>query len=117
MKDVSIICAKAREIRKSRNELSSFEAVLRKLPKRITLDQMSVLYAVSYNPESSQVLLCSDTGIDRSTMADVIRRLVSKGLLTVQRSAHDRRTNSVRLTREGKNVLNACLKAEKKFKL
>ena len=45
------------------------------------------------------------SGIDRSTLADIVRRLVSRGLLTRRRTRNDARMYAVRITPEGKSVL------------
>ena len=45
------------------------------------------------------------TGIDRSTLADLVARMISKGLLERERSATDARANTVRLSAAGKAAL------------
>jgi DNA-binding MarR family transcriptional regulator len=47
------------------------------------------------------------TGIDRSTLADIVKRLVKRGLLNRRRSRSDARAYVVRLTPEGRSVLIA----------
>ena len=44
--------------------------------------QFEVLYAVSQNEGLSQTDLVHQTGIDRSTLADMIARMLKKGLLS-----------------------------------
>ncbi|HMO43336.1 MAG TPA: MarR family winged helix-turn-helix transcriptional regulator, partial [Phenylobacterium sp.] len=46
------------------------------------------------------------TGIDRSTLADMVARMIAKGLLGRERSATDARANAVHLTADGRAVLN-----------
>ena len=48
------------------------------------------------------------TGIDRSTLADIIRRMLRKGLLQRKRTKEDARAYSVRLTEEGRQLLDAA---------
>ncbi|NJO34345.1 MAG: MarR family transcriptional regulator [Rhodospirillales bacterium] len=52
----------------------------------LTPRQFAVLVCVAQNPDVSQTGLVEQTGVDRSTLADVVRRLVKKGLL--QESVH-----------------------------
>ncbi|MEZ5855849.1 MAG: MarR family winged helix-turn-helix transcriptional regulator [Hyphomicrobiaceae bacterium] len=71
----------------------------------LTPRQYTVLLTVSQNEGLSQTDLVAHTGIDRSTLADVVRRLLSKGLLHRQRTKEDARAYAVRLTETGKTVL------------
>jgi len=47
------------------------------------------------------------TGIDRSTLADLVARMLAKGLLRRERSATDARANTVRLSEAGRGALGA----------
>jgi DNA-binding MarR family transcriptional regulator len=71
----------------------------------ITARQYVVLSAVDGLEDPSQTTLCQYTGIDRSTLADIVRRLVERGLLMRRRTLIDARLYAVRLTPEGKSVL------------
>ncbi|MFO7295321.1 MAG: helix-turn-helix domain-containing protein [Clostridia bacterium] len=112
---MSKIFEKARDVRLSRRILVDFEQQLKKLPHKLTVAQMSVLYATDRDHECSQKKICDVTGIDRSTTANVVRRLEAKGLVTVKASNHDRRANCVRLTKDGKKALIEALRLETKF--
>jgi len=48
------------------------------------------------------------TGIDRSTLADLVARLLAQGYLQRRRSKDDGRTNSVRITAAGKKILRSA---------
>jgi DNA-binding transcriptional regulator PaaX len=48
------------------------------------------------------------TGIDRSTLADMVARMISKGLLARERSVADARANIVRLTDFGRAAMEAA---------
>jgi len=48
------------------------------------------------------------TGIDRSTLADMARRMIGKNLLERHRSNVDARANAVRLTEAGREALAAA---------
>lgn len=74
-------------------------------PTGITQRQFAVLAAVESREGLTQTELVGLTGIDRSTLADMAARMISKGLLERQKSATDARANSVSLTDEGRLVL------------
>jgi DNA-binding MarR family transcriptional regulator len=74
----------------------------------ITPTQIIVLTVISARPGLSQTALCNTTGIDRSTMTDVVRRIVEKGLAHCSRMKVDARTNAIKLTREGQMALDAA---------
>ncbi len=71
----------------------------------LTPRQYAVLRAVDGNDEPSQTTLVEMTGIDRSTLADIVRRLVEKGLLSRKRTRRDARMYAVRLTEKGQAAL------------
>jgi DNA-binding MarR family transcriptional regulator len=72
----------------------------------MTPRQYAVLACVAQNPDISQTGLVEQTGVDRSTLADVVRRLVKKGLLQRKRTRQDARMYAVRLTTRGSSLLN-----------
>lgn len=74
----------------------------------ITPRQYAVLLAVAQGEESRQVDLSAETGIDRSTVADLIRRLQRRGLIARRRSRVDGRANLVRLTPAGEEALRSA---------
>jgi len=73
----------------------------------LTPRQYAVLLTVSQNEGLSQTQLVDLTGIDRSTLADVVRRMLKKGLLQRRRTREDARAYSVKLTDEGTRVLKS----------
>jgi MarR family transcriptional regulator, temperature-dependent positive regulator of motility len=74
----------------------------------LTHRQFTVLAAVDANDGKSQTELVKVTGIDRSTLADMVARLMAQGLVQRRRTKEDARTNSVRLTPAGKKMLKAA---------
>ena len=70
----------------------------------ITPRQLAILNAVGQLGECSQTDIIDYTAIDRSTVADLVRRLVERGLLERQRLEHDNRVYGVTLTREGNAI-------------
>ena len=77
-------------------------------PGAVTQRQYAVLAAVAAAEHPTQTDLVRMTGIDRSTLADMVARMIAKGLLGRERSAADGRANLVRLTAEGQAALDAA---------
>src|SRR5262245_33071166 len=71
----------------------------------LTPRQYTILAAVAREEGLSQTDLVTRTGIDRSTLADIIRRLVQKGWIQRRRTSADARVYAIRLTEEGREVL------------
>ncbi len=74
----------------------------------LTPRQFAVLATVAQNEGLSQTGLVERTGIDRSTLADIVRRMLKKGLLQRRRTKEDARAYAVKLTEEGKRMLRAA---------
>lgn len=74
----------------------------------LTPRQYAVLLVVSQEEGLSQTALVGRTGIDRSTLADIVRRMLRKGLLSRRRTRADARIYSVRLTDKGREALQAA---------
>lgn len=77
-------------------------------PDGLTQRQFAVLEAVSARSGLTQTDLVKATGIDRSTLADLVARMTSKGLLERERSALDARAKAVCLSPEGEAALIAA---------
>ncbi|MBS0488507.1 MarR family transcriptional regulator [Phenylobacterium sp. NIBR 498073] len=71
----------------------------------VTQRQYAVLAAVEAYEGLTQTDLVRTTGIDRSTLADMVARMIVKGLLERQRSTADARANAVSLTQAGRAAL------------
>jgi MarR family transcriptional regulator, temperature-dependent positive regulator of motility len=76
-------------------------------PATITQRQFTVLAAAGAAEGGTQNDLVRATGIDRSTLADLVARMLAKGLLERERSATDARANTVRLSPAGRAALDA----------
>ncbi len=74
----------------------------------LTHRQFTVLSAADAHDGKSQTELVRITGIDRSTLADLVARLMSQGYVQRRRTKEDARTNSIRLTPQGKKALKAA---------
>ena len=73
----------------------------------LTPRQLAVLVTVANNEGISQTGLVESTGIDRSTLADIVSRMLKKGLLQRRRTKEDARAYAVKLTEEGRRILRS----------
>lgn len=74
----------------------------------LTQRQFAVLEAVDAHSGLTQSDLVKATGIDRSTLADLVARMTTKGLLERERSTLDARAMAVRLSEAGQAALEAA---------
>ncbi|WP_417564656.1 MarR family winged helix-turn-helix transcriptional regulator [Microbacterium sp.] len=66
-----------------------------------TSAQYSILLVLEGRGEASQRELCDDVDLDRSTVADLVRRLERRGLIARRRADDDARRNVVTPTADG----------------
>ncbi len=64
-----------------------------------------MLLVVSDEEGLTQTELVDRTGIDRSTLADIVARLLSRGLIQRRRAKDDGRAYAVRLSAQGAKAL------------
>lgn len=76
-----------------------------------TLTQAIIITALAERSGCSQTHLIEATGVDRSTMADVVRRLSKKGYIKRVRNDVDRRAYRITLTEGGKRMADRARKA------
>jgi DNA-binding MarR family transcriptional regulator len=85
----------------------------------LTPRQLTVLIAADAQEGASQTTLVSATGIDRSTLADIVARMIQRDLITRKRTETDARANAVKITAKGaralKGALNAMARVEKRL--
>ncbi|MDX2156640.1 MAG: MarR family transcriptional regulator [Hyphomicrobiaceae bacterium] len=74
----------------------------------LTPRQFAVLQVLERLETASQTEIVNETGIDRSTLADIVKRLVARGLIARRRSKTDARAYAVRLTAAGKAALGSA---------
>jgi MarR family transcriptional regulator, temperature-dependent positive regulator of motility len=71
----------------------------------LTQRQLALLAALASDAGTSQADLVTKTGIDRSTLAEMVARMEAKGLVVRSKSQTDSRAKSVTLTALGQNSL------------
>ena len=78
---------------------------------QITARQFAVLMAIARMDGASQMDVVKMTGIDRSTLADMVGRMLGKGLIERQRSKLDGRAYCLSLTDIGRAALESSIPA------
>jgi DNA-binding MarR family transcriptional regulator len=87
----------------------------------LTKQQYLVLLALEHHEGKgiSQTALVETTGIDRSTLAEMVRRMLDRGVISRERVKDDQRANAVAITQTGRKALRAARlaagRAEKAF--
>lgn len=71
----------------------------------ITPRQFAVLQTIMADEGLSQTDLVLRTGIDRSTIADIVRRMQTKGLIKRKRTKADARVYAVSLTEKSRKIM------------
>jgi DNA-binding MarR family transcriptional regulator len=77
----------------------------------LTPRQFVVLATVAENEGLNQMAIMEATGIDRSSVAELVERLVKRKLLQRRRTKRDARSYSVRLTTNAQKLLREMLRA------
>ena len=80
----------------------------------VTAVQYSLLTALAEHGEMDQNTLAYEIGLERSSVAEVLPRLESRGLIARQQSTLDKRVKLVKLTRKGKSVFRRMDEAVKR---
>ena len=73
----------------------------------LTPRQFAVLLAVSESEDPSHADLVEATGIDRATIAEMIGRMMNRGLLVRRRTQRDARAHVVHITEAGRRALKS----------
>src|SRR5476649_284375 len=79
--------------------------------RELTKQQYTLLAALEHNDGASQTVLVEITGIDRSTLAEMVRRMLEKGLLSRERTEEDQRANAVAISPAGRKALRSARNA------
>jgi DNA-binding MarR family transcriptional regulator len=85
--------------------------------RELTKQQFTLLCALEQNDGASQTTLVEITGIDRSTLAEMVRRMLQRGLISRERTEEDQRANAIAISAAGRKALrgarNAADRAER----
>jgi DNA-binding MarR family transcriptional regulator len=86
---------------------AGFEQALREID--LSPGQLSVLVVISRNPGLTQSDVCTALGIQRANFTPLLHELEAMGLATRQVLPADRRSNTLRLTSLGRDVVVRAL--------
>lgn len=75
----------------------------------MSVRQLVVLSTIDAYPGASQTEIVRLTGIDRSTMTELTRRLSKAGLITRRRTKDDARAYAIKLTDKGEATLRSLV--------
>jgi len=78
---------------------------LRDVSAETTSVQFAVLIVLDQHPRASQRDLGRVLDLDRSTIADLVARMIRRGLIERERDTDDRRRNTLQLTPAGRSEL------------
>lgn len=85
----------------------------------ITPVQWGILTIVSERPGVGQIEISEELGLDRSNVANVVERLVNRGLLRQKLSPKDRRKKEITVTKAGEKIISqveaGALRAQRKI--
>ena len=80
----------------------------------LTKPQFTVLSAVEQHDGISQTQLVALTKIDRSTLAEMLHRMLEKELVVRERTAEDARANALHIASSGKKALRTARAANER---
>jgi MarR family transcriptional regulator, temperature-dependent positive regulator of motility len=77
--------------------------------EEVTSPQFAVLFALADVEDADQRTIGRSASLDRSTVADVVDRMVRRGYLERRRDPEDQRRNLLRLSPEGRALLETLM--------
>ncbi|WP_156680781.1 MarR family winged helix-turn-helix transcriptional regulator [Sphingomonas profundi] len=88
-----------------RNHQRSYEIFARIVGDDVTRQQIALLIALGKHPGASQRELVDRTGIDKSTMKEMVGRMIARGWIAREKDRTDSRAWTMRITEEGGALL------------
>lgn len=89
-----------------RNHQRSYELFTQMVGSDVTRQQIALLIALSQKPGASQNELVGLTGFDKSTLKEMLGRLVAKGWVDRDRDPEDSRAWKMHVTTAGRALLD-----------
>ncbi|UJF24499.1 MarR family transcriptional regulator [Suttonella sp. R2A3] len=74
----------------------------------LTMPQIILMQAIDFAPECSAGELSNMIALSQATVTNIVRRLESRGLLERERGSDDKRKVFLRLTKQGKTMLDGA---------
>jgi DNA-binding MarR family transcriptional regulator len=94
-----------------RNHQRSYDIFTRHVGDDVTRQQIALLIALTKQPGSSQRDLVDATGIDKSTLKEMIGRMIARGWIERSKDPNDSRAWTMRITPEGEVMLSERIAA------
>lgn len=88
-----------------RNHQRSYEIFMRHVGDDVTRQQVALLIALMQQPGASQNELVAATAIDKSTLKEMLGRMIERGWVARRRDPEDNRAWTMKITAEGKRLL------------
>jgi DNA-binding MarR family transcriptional regulator len=88
-----------------RNHQRSLEIFVRHVGDDVTRQQIALLITLAKNPGASQRKLVETTGIDKSTLKEILGRMVARGWVRRERDPEDKRAWTMGITPGGMALL------------
>ena len=88
-----------------RNHQRSYDLFTARVGDALTRQQFALLLTLAQKPGSSQNELVGSTGMDKSTLKEMIGRLVLRGWIERERAPTDNRAWTMRITPAGRTLL------------
>lgn len=88
-----------------RNHQRSYEIFSKLVGDDVTRQQIALLIALSERPGASQNDLVAATGIDKSTLKEMLGRMIKRGWVSRDRDPVDQRAWTMHITPEGETLL------------
>ena len=88
-----------------RNHQRSFDIFTRLVGDDVTRQQIALLVALNRRPGASQRDLVEATGIDKSTLKEMLNRMVARGWIDRERDRKDSRAWTMLITASGRALL------------
>lgn len=92
-----------------RNHQRSYEIFSQHVGDDVTRQQMSVLIVLAQSAGASQNDLVAKTAIDKSTMKEMLGRMIARGWVRRERHPHDSRAWAMSITQDGIAMLDQRL--------
>ena len=89
-----------------RNDQRAYEIFSRIVSDGLTRQQFALLIALAQTPGASQNALVAETGVDKSTIREILDRMVTRGWVKRERAADDKRAWTMHISVKGQRLLD-----------
>lgn len=87
----------------------SYELFTKRVGPTVTRQQFALLLSLAQRPGASQRDLVDATGMDKSTLKEMLERMVARGWVLRERDPSDSRAWTMLMTAQGRELLNELI--------